>query len=216
MKFKALILAAVLLSPSVAKADYFVWKDEKTGLAITFPDTWKMQNNVGDNTILTVMGSSHNDQPVCKVDVKDDKRFTIYPAHYGPDVQKVAVSVPFWQQYLAQYDKYTLGNVYDGVGLGRWYASYAVAGYTRHFGSVMQSRRAVMYASLYRDKLYVIECSALDHAYEAWQNDFRGIIKSVDFKKAYHEVPTGEYADFLHEAETFFWSQTSPIGTTAY
>lgn len=216
MKFKALILAAVLIFPTAAKADYFVWKDEKTGLAITFPDTWKMQNNVGDNTILTVMGSSYNDQPVCKVDVKDDKRYTIFPAKYGADIQKIAVSTPFWEKYLAQYDEYNLGTVYDGAGLGRWYASYALASYNRHFGTVIQQRRAIMYASLYRDKLYVIECSALDHAYERWEGDFRGIIKSVDFDKAYHEVPTGEYANFLEEAETFFWSQTSPLGTTAY
>ncbi len=216
MKFKALILAAVLLSPSVAKADYFVWKHEKTGLAITFPDTWKMQSNVNDNTILTIAGSSYNEQPVCKVDVVDDKRFTIFPARYGEDVQKVAVSTPFWKKYLAQYGRYNLGTVYDGAGLGRWFASYALASYERDFGTVTQSRRAIMYASLYGDKLYVVECSALDHGYERWAMNFRGIIKSIDFKKSYSEVPTGEYENFLHEAETFFWAQTGPEGTTAY
>lgn len=216
MKFKALILAAVLVLPTAAKADYFVWQHAKTGLTITFPDTWKMQNNAGDNTILTIAGSSYSEQPQCKVEVRDDGRYTIYPARYGSAVQKEAVSVPFWKQYLAQYDQYNLGHVYDGAGLGRWFASYALASYSRKFGTVEQGRRAVMYASLYNDKLYVIECSALDYGYDRWAQNFRGIIKSVDFKKTYHEVPTGEYADFLNEAETFFWAQTGPEGTTAY
>ncbi|MFA5591886.1 MAG: hypothetical protein WC989_01050 [Micavibrio sp.] len=216
MKFKALILAAALLFPTAAQADYFVWKHEKTGLSVTFPDGWRMQNSTGVNTILTIAGPSYNEQPVCKIDAVPDRRFTIYPAHYGEAVQKVAVSVPFWRQYLAQYDRYNLGHVYDGVGLGRWFASYAVASYSRHFGTVMQNRSAVMYASLYRDTLYVVECSALDHGYDRWADNFRGIIKSIDFKKAYHELPTGDYANFLDEAETFFWAQTGPDGTTAY
>lgn len=202
--------------PSAAKADYFAWQDPKTGLSITFPDTWKMQSNAGDNTILTVMGPSENDQPVCKVEVKEDRRYTIFPARYGDAVQKKAVSVPFWESYLSQYDDYTLGRVQDGAGLGRWFASYALASYGKHFGTVMQARRGIMFASLYNDKLYVVECSSLAHAYEKWQSNFRGIIKSVDFKKAYHELPTGEYANFLNEAEQYFWSQTGPHGTTKY
>lgn len=216
MALRLFIFICVLFLPSVAKADYFAWKDPKSGLTLTFPDTWKMQNNIGGDTIFTAMGLSENDQPVCRVDVKEDRRYTIFPARYGDAVQKKAVSVPFWQSYLSQYDDYTLGRVHDGSGLGRWFASYALASYGKHAGTVMQSRRAIMFASLYNDKLYVVECSALAHAYEKWQSNFRGIIKSVDFKKAYHELPTGDYANFLNEAEQYFWAQTGPEGTMAY
>jgi hypothetical protein len=216
MKFKALILTAVLFLPTAAKADYFVWADEKTGLTITFPDTWKMQNDVNVNTILTVMGPSANEQPRCRVDARDDKRYTIFPARYGDAVQKVAVSAKFWEAYLGQYDRPVIGASYDGAGLGRWFASYALASYNQTIGGVLQQRRAIMFASLYRDKLYVVECSALAHGYERWAADFRGIIKSVDFKKAYHELPTGEYANFLKESELYFWAQSGPDGTTAY
>lgn len=217
MMLRLFIAVAVLCLPSLAKADYFVWQDEGTGLSLTFPDTWKVQNNVNPNTLMTVMGPSDmNGQPVCRVDVTPDRRYTIFPARYGDDVQKVVLSVPFWKTYLGNYDEYQLGNVYDGAGLGRWFASYAMASYSQRFGTAYQSRRAVMYASLYADKLYVVECSALAHEYERWDADFRGIIKSVDFKKAYHELRTGEYADFLKEAEVFFWAPQGPDGTTAY
>ncbi len=211
----ALVLFASVL-PGTAKADYFVWQDEKTGVSVTFPDTWKVQNNAGPDTVLTIQAPSKNDQPVCKIDVSPDRRYVIFPPRYGDDVQKVAVSKPFWQSYMAQYDDYYLNNVYDGAGLGRWFASYATATYSRHFGTVMQQRRGLMFASLYNDKLFIIECSALNHAYERWAADFQSVIKSVDFKKAYHELPTGEYANFLKEADLYFWSQTGPDGTTIY
>jgi hypothetical protein len=216
MMLRLFIFVVVLALPSVAKADYFLWQDEKTGLSITFPDTWKMQNNAGDNTILTVMGSSENEQPVCKVDALADRRYTIFPARYGEEVQKVAVSRPFWDKYLAQYNEHRLGTVVDGSGLGRWFASYALASYSRHFGTALQARQGIMFASLYRDTLYVVECSSLAHGYQNWESDFKGIIKSVDFKKAYHELPTGEYENFLKDAEMYFWSQTGPEGTTVY
>lgn len=216
MILRLFIVLAVLFAPSAARADYFAWQDEKSGLTITFPDTWKMVSNAGPETILTISGPSETGRPVCRVDVRPDRRYTIFPARYGDAVQKVAVSRPFWENYLSQYDKYNLGAVHDGAGLGRWFASFALASYSRHFGEVMQSRKAIMFASLYRDELYVIECSALEHEYDRWELNFRGIIKSVDFEKAFHELPTGEYANFLDEAELYFWSQTGPEGTTAY
>ncbi len=216
MKLRLLPLIAALVIATPAKADYFDWKDEKSGLTITFPDTWKRVSNAAPDTIMTIIAPSDNDQPVCKVNVSEDKRYTIFPAEYGDAVQRVAVSKPFWEKYLGAYDDYEIGSVHDGAGLGRWFASYALASYTQRFGTVMQSRRAIMFASLYNDKLYVVECSALAHAYERWALDFKGVIKSVDFKKAYHELPTGEYANFLNEAELYFWSQTGPEGTVAY
>ena len=216
MKLRFLPLIAVLFFAAPAKADYFVWKDPETGLSVTFPDTWKVQSNVRPDTILTVMAPSDHDQPVCKIDVTPDKRYTIFPARYGDAVQRVAVSTPFWKSYLASYDNYHIDHVYDGAGLGRWFASYALASYAQHFGTVMQTRRAIMFASLYNDKLYTIECSSLNHAYERWALDFKGIIKSVDFKKAYHELPHGEYANFLKNSELYFWAQPGPEGSTAY
>jgi hypothetical protein len=216
MKLRHLPLFAALLFPVPAKADIFLWQHEKTGLTITFPDTWKTVNNANPDTVLTIVAPSEKDAPVCRVDVRDGKRYTIFPAKYGDAVQKVAVSSKFWQDYYAQYDNQKIDHVYDGAGLGRWFASYALASYNRNFGTVLQTRRSIAFASLYNDKLYILECSTLNHAYERWAVDFKGIIKSVDFKKAYHELPTGEYQNFLTKAETYFWAQTGPEGTTAY
>jgi hypothetical protein len=216
MMLRLFIFIAVLALPTIAKADYFLWQDDKTGLSMTFPDTWKMQNNAAADTIMTVGGPSDTAQPVCRIDARSDKRYVIFPVEYNDAVQKVAVSKPFWDKYLSQYDGYSLGGVYDNAGLGKGNASFAVASYKTSLGTVLQSRRAIMFASLYGDKLYVVECSALAHGYDRWEMDFRGIIKSIDFKKHYHELPTGEYANFLKDAELYFWSPSGPEGTIVY
>jgi hypothetical protein len=216
MRFTALLFSALLLAPTSAHADYFLWKDPASGLTISFPDTWKVQSSRKSDEVLTVMAPSDNDQPVCKVKVRDDRRYVIFPPEYGRDVQEVAVSVPFWKQYLGEYDGYNLARVYDGAGFGRWHASYALASYKAHLGTVNQTRRALMFASLYNDKLYILECSTLNAAYEDWAMMFQSIVKSVDFKKAYHEFPIGEYANFLKGADLYFWSQTGPDGTVGY
>lgn len=216
MMLRLFIFIVVLAAPQIARADYFFWEHEKTGLTMTFPDTWKIQNNAAADTIMTIGGPSDLDQPVCRVDASADKRYVIFPARYNNAVQNVAVSKPFWEKYLGQYSGYALGGVYDNAGLGKGHASYALATYRGSLGSVLQDRRAIMFASIYGGTLYVVECSALAHGYERWEMDFRGIIKSVDFKKHYHELPTGEYANFLKDAEMFFWSQTGPEGTVAY
>ena len=211
-----LALTVFLLSTLPAKADYFLWEDPKSGLTMTFPDTWQRQSHRHPNEVLRIVAPSEGEDPVCSVQIADDKRYTIFPANYGDAVQREAVSLPFWKSYLANYDDYNIERIFDGGGLGRWRASYIFSSYFKHDGSVMQQRRGIMFASLYHDKVYTVECSTLNHAYEPWGPNFRSIIKSIDFQKTFHEHSTGNYADFLKDADLNFWAQTGPEGTAAY
>ncbi len=214
--FALFTLAVTVAVSNAAKADYFLWKEAKSGLTMTFPDTWVRQTHRNPDEVLRIVAPSNGDDPVCTVKITDDNRYTIFPADYGDAVQRTAVSIPFWKSYMGHYDDYTIDRVFDGAGLGRWLASYAFASYDLHDGTVTQQRRAIMFASLYHDKLYVVECSSLNHAYERWNANFRSVIKSIDFKKMHHEHSTGNYANFLGEVEQYFWAQTGPEGTTAY
>lgn len=211
-----LCLIVLLLSAQPAKAHYFVWQDNDSGLSVSFPDTWKTNNNRGVDDALTISAPSDGEDPVCKIQISDDKRYTIYPPDFGDAVQRDAVSIPFWKSYMGNYDDYVIDRVFDGGGLGRWRASYALATYSKRDGTAYQQRRAIMFASLYYDRLYVVECSTLNHGYERWDNDFRSVIKSIDFKKAYHEKKIGDYHNFLALADKYFWAQTGPEGTTTY
>ncbi|MEM6812172.1 MAG: hypothetical protein AAF549_06870 [Pseudomonadota bacterium] len=214
---KIFIALIILLSSSVPSwADYYVWEDSKTGLSATFPDRWEHQTNRNPVDVLTIEAPSANDDAVCKIKAIDDKRYTIFPASKGNAVQKVAVSIPFWKSYMAHYDDFEIARVYDGGSLGQWIASYATFSYTARDGSVSQSRRGIGFASLYYDNLYIIECSSLSHAYERWDNDFKSVIKSVDFKRIYHSHKEGEYESFLNNAKQYFWAQTGPEGTIGY
>lgn len=215
-RISLLLLSALVLFPSMAKADYFLWQEPKSGLTVTFPDTWEKQNNKNTLDVLTIEAPSKNNNPVCTIKVDNDKRFTIFPPEYGQSVQKVAVSVPFWESYMGLYDEYDIARVYDGGALGRWVASYATASYTLRNGTAYQQRRGIMFASLYYDKLYIVECSALAHGYERWEKDFRSVIKSIDFKQIYHHYKNGHYDNFLRDADLYFWSQTGPEGTIGY
>ena len=212
------IFIAVFCAPFIfhapAQADYFLWEDAKTGLTVTFPDIWKTQTNQNPDDILTIAGPSENGNPVCTIKATQDKRYVIYPTDFGRAVQKDAVSTAFWNSYMGLYDAYTLDAVYDGGGLGRWLASYALGSYDVRKGPVHQKRRAIMFASLYFDTLYIVECSSLNHDYDRWDNNFRSIIKSIDFKKSFHERPIGEYEDFIHQAEEHFWEGLE--GTVSY
>lgn len=206
----------LLAAPSAAKADYFVWQDAKSGLTMTFPDTWKVQSNQQPDDILTIQApASDNAQPICRVRVRDDKRALIFPPEYSRSVQKEYVSQKFWNDYMTTYDDFNLGEIYEG-GLGRGFASYTTATFTRRDGTIYQTRSGILFASMYFDKLYIVDCSSLSDSYDQWVNMFRSVVKSIDFKKTHHERDHGDYANFLEKADYYTWSQTGPLGTTVY
>lgn len=215
MRFMALFIA-VLVVAAPARADYYVWQDADTGMTMTFPDTWKRQSNQQPDDILTIQGpASDNAQPVCRVRVRDDARALIFPPEYSRSVQKKFVSREFWKDYLATYDEFNTGPIYEG-GLGRGFASYTTASFTRRDGTVHQTRSGILFASLYFDKLYIVDCSTLTEGFGAWVDSFRSIVKSVDFKKTHHERDHGDYANFLHDADNYVWSHPNPVGVTQY
>ncbi len=212
-----IVLTLILfLISNPAYADYFLWEDPKSGLTVTFPDTWERQTVLNPDGILRIAAPSDGDDAVCTIKTYDDHRYTIFPSDYGRDVQKVAVSVPFWKSYMGHYDTYDIARVYDGGGLGRWIASYATASYATHDGTVMTNRRAIMFASLYYDTLYTVECSSYASSFEKWQRNFISVIKSIDFEKMYHGKSYGHYRNFLKDVDQYFWVQTGPEGTAAY
>ncbi len=213
---KYFLLIALFILPTTAYADYFVWQDSKTGLSLSYPDTWQKQTAGGADEIFQIEGPDNAANPVCKVMASKDKRYVIFPPDYGDAVQRTAVSIPFWKSYMARYDDYIIDKVYDGGGLGRWHASYATLAYNTREGTQLQQRRGIAFASLYYDNLFIVECSALNDGYGAWEKDFESIVKSIDFKKIYNERAIGEYADFITGTEQYFWAQTGPEGTTQY
>jgi len=179
------------------RADYFVWQDVNTGLSFSFPDTWRMVNNSKPDDLLTVMAPSGRGQAICRVRQREDGRYKIFPYRYDSNIQKIAYSFEFWKQYLSEYSDYEIYGYHDGSGLGRGYAGYAVAGYSSAVPGPLMDRKALMFASLYHDKLFILECSSHKDAFDRWREMFVSIAGSIDFMKTHNEVITGNYRNFI-------------------
>lgn len=202
MRHLALLTTALtaLFTPP-AMADYFVWQDAKSGATLAYPDTWKMINNQKPDTRLTLVGPSQADRPTCTLRSREDKRFTVYPVWYSNPVQRVAYSNTFWNDYLGDYDNVQLYGTRDEAGLGRAFASMAIASYQEPGQTDKNAfRSSQMWGGVYYDTAYILECSAASAAFNTWQPDFLSIAKSVDMRKVVHELATGDYRNFLTDS----------------
>lgn len=182
-----------------ARADYFVWQDSDTGLKLTFPDTWKVVNNADDNDLITVMAPAGRGMAQCRARNGFDHRYDIFPPRYDRSIQKIDFSFDFWDNYLNEFQNHEIYNVQNGTGLGRGFAGYAIAGYDGALPGPMMRRKALMFASLYHDRFYVLECSSHKDAFASWKGLFLSIAGSVDFKKQHYEMMTGNYRTFLND-----------------
>lgn len=192
------------LFPRSALADVFVWQDAKTGVSLSFPDTWQIVNASDSDDVLRLAAPPRVDEAGCRIRARTDRRFTIYPPRYDSSVQQFAYGRDFWSGFLAEeYNNPSIETFGEPASLGRGYGSYVLASYIVSGPDSDSTKRGLSFVSLYRDKVYIVECSALKGAYEKWNPVFRSVIKSVDFRKAVHELPTGHYRNFLYE--TSFW-----------
>ena len=187
-----------------ARADYFVWQDVDTGVSLSFPDTWKVVSNKSADDVITVMPESGRAHAACRIRTRDDARYSIYPVHYSADIQKIAYNMDFWNNYLHEYTVYEIHNIQVGAGLGRGYAGYALAEYEGAVQGPYMHRRALMFASLYNDRAYILECSSHADAFGMWKKIFLSIATSMNFEKADHEIYTGHYRNYLADPRIEF------------
>lgn len=198
------IMMACLTVSTAAQADYFVWRHDVSGMTITFPDTWEVVSNQQPDDILTVMAPAGRGHAVCRIRLRADERYMIYPPRYSDAVQKVAFSTEFWDQYVQEYKNARLFEVRDGAGLGRGFAGYAIASFNSAVPGPYMPRRALMFASLYNGDLFILDCSAHKDAFADWKAPFLSIAGSIDFKPAHHQLRTGHYRNFLAEPPIVF------------
>ena len=207
MRLSHLILVAALAIGGFAvqaRADYFVWKDAETGLSLSYPDTWGMVNVRRSDDIFAVVAPARDDDAVCRIRARGERRYLIYPPNMDSDVQKIAVAQDFWMDYLNEYDSVDLYGYTDGAGMGKGFGSFAVTGYDGSLIGPKAQRRGVAVAALYFGKLYIVDCSAKATAFAKWQPQFLSLIGSVDFEKAHHELWTGNYRDFFADPSLEF------------
>ncbi|MCB1783301.1 MAG: hypothetical protein KDI13_04840 [Alphaproteobacteria bacterium] len=199
---KTFLVGAALctITLSSASAEIFYVEDQGNRFSLSFPDLWAVTQNQKPDDKLTVTGPGEYKFANCRVRVREDRRYLIYPRKFASSVQKVAYSKQFWDEYLGEYDDVTLQSVTDGAGLGQGFATYAEATFTTAENPIVH-KRAIMFASLYYDNAYIVECSTEQTVYDQWRPAFLSIVKSVDFTRTTAIYPSGHYRKFLNDPE---------------
>jgi len=188
---------AVLVFPTLAKADAFVWKNYAHDVSLSFPDEWGVVSNLASDEILRIaapQGVNEFDKPQCRLRVRDDNRFKMYPVAYSGNIQRTEFSTDFWVDYASEFAGANINHVQDNAGLGRGFASFADIVYETQENPKMV-RRGIAFASLYQNKVRIFECSAEQSAYIKWYPSFMSILKSIDFK-GMQPFKRGFYRDF--------------------
>ena len=205
MSLMAAVAVTAFIGP--AKADYGVWTDAKTGLTLTYPDTWKQINNQLPIDVITFSVPSGDDNATCKVSAQEDRRFIMYTNKYRADIRDVNFTQKFWEKYASNYNSVNVIRYADNAGLGQGFSSMILASYLTpptndEDGSGAQDKGGIMAVTNYGDKVYVAECSSNLPSYGTYHVQFMDFFKSISFKKYYHELVVGDYRNFLNEMGT--------------
>ncbi len=201
---KILLISAAVLSVGVssAKAEVFKWRDPKVQLSLTFPDDWRRVASQQPGDVITIAAPGANDHAECRMRVSDDRRFLIFPREYAGAIQRTSYSKQFWETYTGQFGSSVLYSVGDNAGLGNGFASWADVSFTTTAGQKVQ-KRGIMYATVYNDHSYVLECSAETSVFSKWYHPFLSVLKSVDMRDEYAMEINGKYRPFQNDGELF-------------
>ncbi|MCK5374216.1 MAG: hypothetical protein KAJ40_02940 [Alphaproteobacteria bacterium] len=183
-----------------AQAEIFFYEDREERFTMSFPDTWKRVTNQKADDQITISAPGVNDYATCRVRVREDRRFVIYPGKFDSDIQKIAYSRDFWNNYLGEYNDVIVDTFKDQSGLAQGYASMSEASYETAEGPLVR-KRGIMFASLYHDQVYVVDCSAAESVFYKWRPAFLSVIKSIEFGEVRHPKLRGNYRIFNNKGE---------------
>lgn len=211
--FAAAALCLSIGFSGASQANYYSWGGEDTGIALTFPDTWKVAINKGSDDVLRIVAPAGENHVVCEFKMREDNRYRVYPERYQEAAAKISYGQKFWEQYVLKHDNVQM-HIVKEAGLGGGYGSYALASYTPGYPEVYEKRASVMFVGFYNGNVNIADCSAPEAAFDTWRPDFLSIIGSVTFRKEYHELITGNYQNFLEREFSRFNFQNLRSGET--
>jgi hypothetical protein len=197
---KSLAIGAAILMAAVspARAETFLWRDAENKLSLTFPDQWRQVHNQQPDDVITVAAPGDNEFATCRMRVRDDGRFTIYPRKYAANIQHINYSREFWEKYVGEFSGAEINGVWDNAGLGDGFASFADVSFISPIEPKVQ-KRGLIFATVYNNKAYITECSSEAGAYEHWYKPFLSFVKSVDFRDEYSPRLNAWYRGFQYD-----------------
>ncbi|HOO82617.1 MAG TPA: hypothetical protein PK513_08945 [Alphaproteobacteria bacterium] len=194
---------ALCAGVSSAAADVAMWRDVGSKMSLTYDDRWDAVSNQNPGDVLTIRAPNTAAHGLynfagCKVNIENDGRFKIYPRRNAGTIQRTAFSRDYWERYFGLYNDVVVHEGTDNNGLGEGFASMASFSFEDYKGAKVK-KRGIAFASHYRNRVYLVECSAEESVYHEWHNAFLNVIKSVDFHDGTNFAITGYYRDFLQD-----------------
>lgn len=200
MKNLILTLAGVLaLTPTLARAEVFVWQDPAYKMQVTFPDNWMRQGSFQPNLRLHVVAPQGADHAACRLFVNEDGRYRETPPAMGLNVSaSVYNQAAFAQEF---YNRNDTSNVYVssyGItnAIGPAGAVMAQLDFNKSWMGTNVPMHAIAIAAQYDGKRIFMTCESMNRHFAKWEGLFRGIFQSVNFPGAYSIYPNGQYRRF--------------------
>lgn len=185
------LFLALVFTPHVVMAKSYTVFDSEFGFVFNFPDSWKSQGSLADGEKIHLVSSKGEAE--CKLSAVEDRRFLVYPRRFDKEILSQEFDWSYWEDVTADYQDRFFH--FDNVGsIGRGDARYTVVDYSSNDG---QSKREVIYASLYGDMYFVARCYTDQNLYDEYVDHFMSMIGSIDFKPAYSAYNNGYYRNFM-------------------
>lgn len=188
-----------------AQAETFSWKNTAEDISLKFPDRWATVSTVYDDELLRIAAPADTgsmDDVKCRVRVRDDSRFKMHPISHSAALQRTYVSEAFWTDYMNEFKNSRINMVKDDQGFGRGFASQIDMTF-ESYEHPRIIRRGMAFASLYNNKIHILECSAKESAFLEWRPAFLNVLQSVDFKP-FAPYKRGYYRDFYKDQSVIY------------
>lgn len=211
-----MVATAMLAFAVPAKADYVVWTDVHTGAHVSYPDTWKTINNQQPDDVITLSLPSGEDNAVCRLRAREDRRFLIYPNRYRDEVRDTNFVDNFWEDYTSSYENVNVIRQQNEAGLGQGYASMTLISFITPPDEPLAQKAGLMVVTNYGDKVYIAECTSSAMSYKNYHTAFLSFFKTINFKPAYSVTKVGDYRNFLKDWGTINVPLSNTISRSVY
>jgi hypothetical protein len=196
--FAFAVLGALLMAGHAAQADTFVWKDQKGGYTMSFPDVWRIQTDDVGYTRLRIAGPLAEDRTTCRLQVRPDGRIQIYPKELTGEAVMEKLDHEYWDNTVAEFHDAKINNFYAPASLGsKGDATGVQFSYNDGKGDAKSHMQAIAISSIYGKDRFTFTCATTAATWERYNDLFLSIADSIELDSRYHPFVTGYYRNFL-------------------
>lgn len=200
-----------------AKAEVFVWQDAEFAVQFVYPDDWRPQFNPHPDVKLHVLAPQGRDFAACKISLKKDMRYVMYPSRYTTRINSIVFDVNGIKEHFVERDNVSVIYRNDFSAIGKADAVYADIRYVGRQNGVPVPMQVMMFATLFGDMNFVFECEAAAQNWVYWRPIFINMAQSVDFPISDQPMPYRQYQyDFVNEGDILLSTDNAQTGTLRY